>query len=105
MIYYHYACMNLKDISFYLVEPGLTKSDIVREFPTPLRQLGKFFLKVASHSPNKAALTAILALQENIKPSFIVPRAFFTWRGYPKIKQFPKKRINEHLYSLVDDLV
>ena len=105
MIYYHYVSMNLKDISFYLVEPGLTKSDIVREFPTPLKQLGKFFLKVASHSPNKAALTAILALQEDIKPSFIVPRAFFTWRGYPKIKQFPKKRINEHLYLLVDELI
>ena len=105
MIYYHYAQMNLKDISFYLVEPGLTKTDIFREFPTPIKQLGSLFLKVASHSPSKAALTAVLALQEDVGPSFIVPRAFFTWRGYPTIKQFPKKRINNHLLELVNELI
>ena len=105
MIYYHYASMDLKDLSFYLVEPGIAKSEIIREFPTPIRQMGSVFMQIMSHSPNKGALTAMLALQEDVKPSFIVPRHFFTWRGYPKIKRFPKKRINNHLYSLVEELI
>ena len=101
---YHYANMGLNNISFYLVEPGLTKTDIVREFPTPIRQMGKIFLKVASHSPYKAALTAMLALQSDIKPCFIVPQSFFDWRGYPKIRPFPKKRIREDLVELLNQV-
>lgn len=102
-IYNHYRSLGLKNLSFYLVEPGLTSTDIIRDFPFPIKQLGSLFLKVASHSVKKASLTALLALQENVRSCYIVPRSPFTWRGYPKIKPFPKKRNRPYLYDLVKE--
>ena len=104
-IYNHYRSLGLKNLSFYLVEPGLTSTDILRDFPFPIKQLGSLFLKVASHSVKKASLTALLALQENVNPCYIVPRGPFEWRGYPKIKPFPKKRIRPYLYKLVEEAI
>ena len=105
MLYYHYSSLKLNNLSFYLVEPGITDSNIIRDFRQPLKVLGKAFLKVASHSPRKAALTALLALQTNIEPCYIVPRGLNTWRGYPVIKNFPKKRIREDLYQMLNEII
>ena len=100
--YFHYQQMHLDNLSFYLVEPGLTNTEIIRDFPTPIKQMGHVFLKVVSHSSDKAALTALLALQSKTKPgSFIVPRGLFTFMGYPKIKRFPHKRERAKLYDLL----
>ena len=104
-LFYHYTTYTNNDFSFYLVEPGLTSTDILRDFPFPIKQLGSLFLKVASHSVKKASLTALLALQESIHPCYIVPRSPFTWRGYPKIKPFPKKRNRPYLYNLVEEAI
>lgn len=105
MLYYHYNELNYPNLSFYLIEPGLTSTAIIREFPTPIRELGTLFLKVASHAPSKAALTAMKALQEDAKPCFIVPRGFLDWRGYPKVKAFPKKRVRTSLYQLLETVI
>ena len=104
-LYHHYCELGLDNLSFYLVEPGLTSTDILRDFPFPIKQLGGLFLKVASHSVKKASLTALLALQENVNPCYIVPRGPFEWRGYPKIKPFPKKRTRPYLYELVEKAI
>ena len=62
--------------------------------------MGKVFIKIVSHSPKKASLTLLKALDESIPTqSFIVPRGLFTISGYPKIKRFPKKRIREYLVN------
>ena len=100
--YFHYYKNSPKNLAFYLVEPGLTNTEIIRDFPTPIKQMGHVFLKVVSHSSDKAALTALLALQSNISNgSFIVPRGIFTFMGYPKIKSFPRKRERPELYNLL----
>ena len=102
-LYYHYASMEQDRFSFYLVEPGITNSDIIRDFPAFFRVGGHIFLKVASHSTDKAALTALKALETTTpKNSFIRPR--FNFRGYPRIKKFPKKRIREDLYDLLGQI-
>ena len=105
-LFFHYYKEQCKNASFYLVEPGLTSTDIIRDFPSPIRQMGRVFLKVVSHSPNKAALTAMLALQEDLpNGSYIVPRGLFTYMGFPKVRPFPKKREREHLYSLLTAVI
>lgn len=104
-LYYHYSQSENDLFSFYLVEPGLSSTDIIREFPTPIRQMGRAFLKIFSHSPDKAALTAMLALQSSVnKNAYIVPRGLFTWSGYPKIKKFPRKRERTYLYDLLGEI-
>ena len=100
-LFYHYSLMDTLP-SFYLVEPGVTSTAIIRDFPAIIRHLGKVFLKITSHSNEKAALTAMLALNESTpKNSFIVPRALLAVRGFPKIKKFPLKRNREYLVDLL----
>ena len=99
----YYQCTKLEDskFSFYLVEPGLTSTDIIRDIPAFIRWAGSLFLKVFSHSNDKAALTALLAMHPETKnKSFIVPRGLGTMMGYPKIKKFPNNRQRENLYNL-----
>ena len=101
----YYQNLGLENLSFYLIEPGLTATNIIREFHTPIRQMGKVAMKMFPNSTSKAALPALLALQENISSCFIVPRSLFSWRGYPKIKPFPKKRNRTHLLQLLDEVI
>lgn len=102
-LFYSYSQSN-EHHSFYLVEPGITSTDIIRDFPVVIRKAGKVFLKIFSHKSDKAALTALLALQEKTPASsFIVPRGLFTFMGYPKIKKFPKKRQREYLLDLLKE--
>lgn len=102
-IYYHCSKSDYP-FEFLLVEPGISVTDIIREFPGVIRFLAKLFSKLISHSPEKAALTALLAVQSTTKKdSFIVPRGPFAWRGYPKIKRFPKKREKECLIKMLKE--
>ena len=104
-LFYHYSKLEQDNFSFYLVEPGLTSTDIIRDFPSFIRWAGKIFLKVFSHSNDRAALTALLAMQEETrKNSFIVPRGLGTMMGSPKIKIFPKKRKRPELYDMLNDI-
>lgn len=101
-LFYHYASTSEGPLSFLLAEPGFTSTDIVRDLPTPIRQLGKVFMKIVSHSPKKAALTALKALDSSVtNGAFIVPRGFRNYMGYPKIKDFPKKRRKPQLLELL----
>lgn len=104
-LYYHYTKLEQKQFSFYLVEPGLTSTDIIRDFPAFIRWAGKIFMRVVSHSSDKAALTAMLAVQSTTeKNSYIVPRGIGTYMGYPKIKKFPKKRERAYLIDLLNKI-
>jgi len=102
---YYYMEHGPDNLSFYLVEPGLAKTEITREYPALIRQLSKVFLKIFTHSAAKGALTAMLALQKDIKPCFIVPSSLDTRRGFPKIKAFPKKRQREDLLKMLNDAI
>ena len=104
-MFYHYSQLEQDKFSFYLVEPGITGTDIIRDFSAFIRWAGKAFLKVFSHSNDKAALTALLAVQSTTeKNAFIVPRGIFTFMGYPKIKRFPHKREKAYLYDLLNKM-
>ena len=104
-LFYYYSQLNDQNNSFYLVEPGVTSTDIIRDFPSIIRVLGKGFLKVFSHSNERAALTAMKALQTTTeKNSFIVPRGFLTCAGLPVIKKFPKHRQRPYLVDLVSQI-
>lgn len=103
-LFYYHSQKNYPNISFYLVEPGITNSDIIREFPPIIRKLGHIFLKTVSHSTDKAALTAMLALQTNTnRNAYIIPRGFLSAMGYPKFRKFPKRRQRPYLVDLLKE--
>ena len=98
-LFYSYTIGNQFPSQIYLTEPGLTKTNIVRDLNPVVRVLGKAFLATVSHSSRKAALTIIKALQSTTpNKSYIIPRGLKTYMGYPKIKTFPNKR--KRLYLL-----
>ena len=102
-LFYHYSFKEKTKASFYLVEPGVTNSGIIRDYNPIIRYLGSIFLKLVSHSPDKAALTAMKALDMKTKKgAYIVPRGLCTYRGFPKVKVFPKRRQREYLVDLLD---
>ena len=104
-LFYNYSQLEQDQFSFYLVEPGITGTDIIRDFSAFIRWAGRIFLKVFSHSNDKAALTAMLAVQSTtIKNSFVVPRCPGTYMGYPKIKKVPKKRERQYLIDLLNKI-
>ena len=101
-LFYHYTTYDNKNFSFVLVEPGITITSIIREFPSFIRRLAGFVSKFFPRATDKSALTALLALSKDVKRnSYIVPRGLFTICGYPKIKPFPKKRERKDLYELL----
>ena len=103
-LFYYYSKQENLTPSFYLVEPGVTKSDIIRDFVAIIRFLGRIFLKLFSHAPEKAALTAMKALQSDMKKgTYLVPRGLCTYRGLPKVKTFPKSRRREYLIEVLDE--
>ena len=103
-LFYHYNKQDNIAPSFYLVEPGITKSEITRDFIPFIRVLGKIVLTLFSHSTDKAALTAIKALDSKVeKGAYIVPRGLFAYCGYPKIKAFPRRRQREYLVEMLDE--
>jgi NAD(P)-dependent dehydrogenase (short-subunit alcohol dehydrogenase family) len=102
-LFYYHSKKDYPNISFYLVEPGVTNSEIIRDFPPLIRKLGHPFLKAVSHSPDKAALTAMMAMQSTTNPnSFIIPRGFLSFMGYPKFRKFPHRRERQYLIDLLD---
>lgn len=101
-LFYHYS-QSESPFEFILIEPGIAITGIVREFPKIIRFLANLVSRVISHTADKAALTALVALQSTTtKNSFIVPRGLFAWRGYPKFKKFPSKRKREYLVDLLN---
>ena len=104
-LFHYYSKKIDTNTSFYLCEPGVTNSDIIRDFPTIIRKLGHIFLKAVSHTSEKAALTAMVAMQSSTKPNaYIVPRGFLTCMGYPKFRNFPRKRERTYLIDLLNQL-
>ena len=101
-LWYKYS-QSESPFEFVLVEPGLSITDIIREFPKVIRWLAKTFSKLFSHSADKAALTAMLAMQSTTTDgSYIIPRGLFSCRGYPKLKKFPKKRRKPYLVEMLN---
>ena len=100
-LYYYYLEQHLNH-EFLLVEPGISVTNIIREFPPVIRFLAKAFAVLFSNPVEKASLPALLAVSSTTKDgSYIIPRGFLDWRGYPKIKKFPPKRRRPFLVEMI----
>ena len=102
-LYYYFYNSN-KDNVFVLTEPGVVSTDLFNGLKEPIKTLGKQFIKLVSHKPEKASLTLFKAIQDDTpNGSYIVPRGLNAVSGYPKIKTFPKNRQREYLIRQIKD--
>ena len=89
-----------ENIQYVLTEPGISGTNIIKGLPLLIRFLGKYFLKIFFHSPKKAALCQLRAMQSDItNGDYIIPRGPFSMSGYPIKKEFPVKRKREFLLT------
>lgn len=97
--YKNYKSFNNKtNIKYLLCEPGITNSNIIRNFPNWLQKLGNWFLNLFMIDVNKAALNGVMcSANENIKDGDEYrPGCMFSICGYPKLYK-KSKRINKKL--------
>lgn len=73
-----------KNISFYLTHPGATYSPlIIKGYKNKvIRFLGKIFMKIFFHSPDKASLSMLKALESDCSIK-MGPRGLLGLSGYP----------------------
>ncbi len=96
------ATQERENIDFIVVHPGITATDLLSPDKTTHKpffsRLGHAFLYIFTHKPEKAALTAVYALREDVKNGEVIgPRGIFGISGYPhKTKFAPRVR---HTYS------
>lgn len=84
-----------KNISFFLMHPGVTPTNIINRFPKWFANLARFVLKLIVHHADTSALgIAVLAGAPHVfNGSYLVPRGLFEISGLPRKKQFPKRMI------------
>lgn len=90
-VFYHFANENTNPyIFYYLSEPGVTYTNILRGFPRSFQKAAKFFLNIFTHSVLSASLSATLLAANNCFPNGAValPKGAFHVRGKPKV--YPK---------------
>lgn len=82
-----------KNIRYTLCEPGITNSNIIRDFPKFIRKIGNGFLKICMMSTSKASLTSLasFASKNSNNGMMFVPRGLFKIWGYPKAKKINNK--------------
>ena len=90
LMYSIYDCMKKHPgVSFSVVHPGITFTNITAHYPKPIFLLIKHPMKLIFMKPKKAALSLVAGLFESCEDcEWIGPRFFNVW-GYPK-----KKRLN-----------
>lgn len=91
------------NIEYVMVHPGVTYTGLINKaYKNKLyRFFAKIFLKTFANPLWKSALSAIPATNKNIpNGSFIGPTHLFNVKGYPKNKDFLKKK-----YNILDDFI
>lgn len=97
--FYYFANQNLNPhLQFLLAEPGITNSDIYRNYPAPFRQIAKGAINLVCHSTFVAGLSAVsLACKYTTNGLFMAPKGYKRIKGYPKIFKFNKKYYNDEV--------
>jgi hypothetical protein len=89
------------DCDATMTHPGVTRSEILRQFAPWIKKLGNGFLYLFTHKPWKACLGIVyLASGEGTRGDYVVPRGPFHISGYPKKSPLPKHRVFDQASSL-----
>lgn len=88
---FYYALSHGADAT--LTHPGITSSNILREFTPWLKKAGNRFLYLFSHKPWKACLGIVyLASGLGKTGDYYTPSGLFHFSGYPKKTRLPRKK-------------
>jgi NAD(P)-dependent dehydrogenase (short-subunit alcohol dehydrogenase family) len=88
-------------VKYLLAEPGISSTQIIRNYNKWFKIIANGFLSVFLHSNVKASLSAChLACQIVANGDYYRPRGLWSVSGYPHLSHFKKKRVD---YRLIID--
>ena len=92
-----------KNITIISAHPGITSTDLFSSKKTTFSKvfsaIAKGFLKVFTHSPEKASLTLVYgALKPSFKNTRITPRGLFSISGLPTERNHPHVVMKKHRF-------
>ncbi len=88
-------------VKYLLAEPGISNTQIIRNYKKWFKIIANGFLSVFLHSNVKASLSAChLTCQKVASGDYYRPRGLWSVSGYPHLSYFKKKRID---YRLIID--
>lgn len=95
------ACMSLvgyalshSDCDITLTHPGVTRSNILRDYAPWIKKAGNAVLYLFCHKSWKACLGIVyLASGKGKRGSYAVPRGLWQISGYPKLTHLPLKKV------------
>ncbi len=84
-----------KNVSFFLMHPGITMTNIIGNFPKWFQDLARLVMHVLFQKADCAALgIAYLAGAKHVfNGSYLVPGGLFEISGHPKKRSFPKRMV------------
>lgn len=103
-LFYHYAVNNQNpNLKFLLSEPGICKTDIIKNFPEWIKAPANWVLRVFTHSPQKGGLTSLHLLSEkHHNGDIMIPRGLFSINGLPRTKSKFSHRTKKHQQIIAD---
>ena len=84
-----------KNVSFFLMHPGVTATHIIDNFPSWFARLARRILNAFVHHVDKASLgiVTLAGAKHVFNGSYLVPRGLFEISGMPRKRSFPKRMI------------
>lgn len=109
-MFYYYSISNLNShIKYLLAEPGVSNTQIIRNYKKWFKSIASGFLSVFTHSNQKAALSACyLTCAHVANGDYVHPRGLLSALGFPHYTKLKEKHINYRIVfdalEVIDDL-
>lgn len=96
------------NVRFSIVHPGITYTPLINKAYKSriFSSLASFFMKLIFHTAEKASLTAVLAVSDELQLSYYGPRGPFAISGYPKKRRIMKRyyKNNEKIINFLEGI-
>jgi NAD(P)-dependent dehydrogenase (short-subunit alcohol dehydrogenase family) len=85
-VFYKYCSENTnKNLKFLLAEPGICKTEIIKNFPRWIKKPANIFMNTFMNHPEKGALPSLHLISENhINGDSLYPDGLLSIAGFPK---------------------
>lgn len=103
-LFHHYATNNENpNLKFLLAEPGICKTDIIKNLPRWIIAPANTVLRIFTHSPQKGGLTSLhLLSEEHSNGDIMIPRGLFSINGLPKTKRKFSRHTKKYQQIIAD---
>lgn len=98
MFYYFFKKYENSNVHFYLAHPGSTYTPLIAKGYKnhAIKLLGRRFMKIFFHRPEKACLVYAIVLSNIPNGSYIAPRGPLEMSGFPKLIKIKNKQIKDY---------